>query len=90
MILIQMSEEEDAIIADFRAVPEEDKKSVIDDSSNQNTLLSEIEDDPIEPLPLLYNDSEDDSEEDIPLTQIQFADQAKVNILKVKGKNHFK
>lgn len=46
------SGEEGAIIADFRADPEEDKKSVIDDIPNQTTLLSEIEDYPIEPTAL--------------------------------------
>lgn len=104
------NDEEDLIIPDFRADPEEEEKSEIDDiqidsaraAYFQKGLSPEIEDDLLVPhtsahiqdRPLGSNESEGDSEEDIPLAQIQLAAQAKVKILKVptklKGKNQFK
>lgn len=62
------------IIANFRTVPEDDEKSATYDNPNQNTLLADIEDNP------------KDSEEDVPLVQIQLANQTKLKILKVATK----
>lgn len=79
------SDEDDVIIPDFRDDLEEDKDSETED----DPVVSPISVQSHDPLPPAY-----DSEEDVPLAQIQLADQDKVKVLKVptklRGKNGFK
>ena len=95
------SDEDDAIIPDFRV----DEESEIEDISchspsldqQRDTVLIETENDLVSPNPGYSQDSflsSSDSEDDIPLAQIQLVEQTKLKILKFstkhKGKNGFK